>query len=57
MAWANRPDIKPEEQLLELEKTFGIENLKNVDVINESGSYYLQIYAQNKKFRVQLTEV
>ncbi len=57
MSWSFRPGIDAQKQLEELEKTIGIENLQNVSVILNSGTYYLQIFTQDKKFRVQLTEV
>ena len=57
MPWANRPGNPPEERLEELEKTFGIENLKNVKIEEDGGVRYMYIYAQDKKYRVQLTEV
>lgn len=54
MPWSFRPGIPVEEQVQELEKTLGIENLQNVQ-IDETG--LMTVFSQNKKFQVQLTEV
>lgn len=53
-AWSFRPGIPIEQQLQELEKTLGIDNLKNVS-IDTNG--LMTIFTQDKKFQVQLTEV
>jgi hypothetical protein len=55
--WTFRPGKDPNEQLLELERTFGIQNLKDVSIELIGASYYLQIVTGEKKFRALLTEV
>lgn len=54
MTWSFRPGIPVEQQLQELEKTLGIENLTNIQ-IDETG--LMTIFTQDKKFQVQLNEV
>lgn len=54
MSWSFRPGIPIEQQLQELEKTIGIENLQNIQ-IDENG--LMTIFTQDKKFQVQLIEV
>lgn len=53
-AWSFRPGVPVEQQLEELEKTMGIDNLKNVEISNTG---LMTIFTQDKKFQVQLTEV
>lgn len=55
MTWTARPGTTPEEQLQELEKTFGLQNLLDVQFDEATG--ILTIFTQTKKFQVTLTEV
>lgn len=55
MTWAFRPDIPSEQQLQELEKTIGINNLQDLQFDVNTG--YLYLFTDTKKFKVLLTEV
>lgn len=60
MNWSYRPGLPAEEQLNSIEKDFGFDNLRDCKIIEDSedsGTYYLYIYRNNKTFRVELTEV
>lgn len=71
MVWAHRPGVEPEQQLNELEKTLGLDNLKDIQVktdfpvagqqepqitiVNDSGTYYLVFLSGGNRYRAELT--
>ena len=55
--WTHRPDMDPQLQLRELERTLGLQNLKDVSVQDVGGTKVLQIYQNNKKYHISMTEV
>lgn len=57
MNWSFRPGLPAEEQLNSIEKDFGFDNLRDCKIIEDTGTYYLYVYRNNKTFRVALTEV
>jgi len=57
MTFRFRPGINPEEQLKEIEKSFGLQNLNDVEIVEESGTHYLYLFTDTKKFKVALTQV
>jgi len=58
MPWDHRPGVDPAEQLKELGNTLGIQNLKDVSVeTDDTGNTYLQLFTNNKKFKINMTEV
>ena len=56
-AWSHRPGVDPQEQLKEIEKTFGLQNLKDVSVQTVGGLQVLQIQQNNKTYHITMTEV
>lgn len=54
MTWSARPGMEPAEQLNELEKTLGLQNILDINFDETTG--YLTIFTQTRKFRVLLTE-
>lgn len=55
--WTYRPGVDPQEQLKELERTIGLQNLKDVSLETVGANTVLQILTQTKKYQVILTEV
>ena len=53
--WRNRPGVTAEERFNELEKTMGLQNLKDVQV--DEANAFLFIFTETKKFRITMTEV
>ena len=56
MAWRNREGQETEQRFKELEETLGIQNLKDVALLDEGGNKYLVVYTDTTKYRTQLTE-
>lgn len=56
-AWSYRPGCDPQEQLKELERTLGLQNLKDVSIQEVGATKVLQILTGTKKYQVTLTEV
>lgn len=57
MSWSFRPGQTPEEQLNGIEKEFGIENIRDLKIVEDGGNKYLYIYRNNETLRVQLQVV
>ena len=58
MNWSFRPGVEPSEQLKELGDTLGLQNLKDVSVdTDDAGNTYLHIFTNDKKYKIQMTEV
>ena len=55
--WTHRPGVDPEAQLKELERTLGLQNLKDVSVQTVGATKVLQILTNDKKYHINLTEV
>ena len=55
--WTHRPGVEPQEQLKELEKTLGLQNLKDVSIQEIAGQKVLQILTNDKKYHITMTEV
>ena len=55
MTFRYRPELQAEHQLRELERTLGIQNLKDVQV--DEDNLLLYIFTETKKFSVALTLV
>lgn len=57
MVWSYRPGVSNEDQLNNLENDLGLDNLRDAEIKDISGTFYLYIYRNSKTFRVALTEV
>lgn len=57
MVWRNREGQDSEARFSDIEKTFGIQNLQDVEIVEDGGNVYLYIYTETKTYRTQLTEV
>lgn len=55
MTFRYRPDLQAEHQIRELERTLGIQNLKDVQVDEEN--LLLYIFTDTKKYSIALTLV
>ena len=70
--YRNRPGTDAEQRFLEIEKEFGLSNLKDIPIetefpeagpnetsihlVENGGSFYLVILAKETRYRVELTE-
>jgi hypothetical protein len=55
--WTHRPGVPSEDQLKELERTLGLQNLKDVSIQTVGATKVLQILTNDKKYHINLTEV
>ena len=55
--WTHRPGVDPEAQLKELERTLGLQNLKDVSIQDINGQKVLQIYTNDQKFHIPMNVV
>lgn len=55
MTWRNRPGVDPEQRFDELEKTLGIENIRDFQVDEDALKLY--IFTETHKYSVNLTLV
>lgn len=55
--WTHRPGVDPEAQLKELERTLGLQNLKDVSIQTVGTAKVLQILTNDKKYQITMTEV
>lgn len=55
MVWNYRPDQDPQAQLLDIEKSLGVSNLRDVSIDETNG--FLYVFTETKKFRITMTDV
>ena len=54
MTWRNRPGLDQEQRFDEIEKTLGLENIKDVSFDETTGIF--RIFTETKKFKITMTE-